>query len=173
MKKTVVFLTGLVLLFAPGCASAKWLTGFSSPSWHLRLHKGAFGSGLNFDSDKEDEYVLEGLHTNPKTGEYSLDKLHIIAQSVPVINARKEYDKEVLLPAKDKEIELQRQIGQNIALGLAVGGETGAKIIDAVLAPVRGASVGVTTPIGGLNVQAGGGLRPTTTQPVEQLNVLE
>lgn len=163
MRLISVLLLVCVLAISSGCASAKWLVGTPNPTVTLSAHKGPLGGGFKFKSDKEDTYHLEGLTHDPSTGAIGLAKLDIKHESVAVIKARQEYDVAVLLPARDKEIELQRQIGQNIALGIAVGGETGKKIIDAVLAPVSGAKVTVDTPIGKGTLETG--KNQPSTQP--------
>jgi len=137
----------LVGCAACGCSAEYW-TGRIEPQTRLTLNP--ISRSIDFFDSRENDVEITGLSAKGTAESFELtaDAIRIINRSAPVIDADSAR-MPAIIEAQRVQVEYQRQIGHNIALGLAAGGEAGARILGTVGAAVAGSNIRLDTPWGG------------------------
>ena len=124
-----------------GCSAAYWANAYP-PVTEVRVHKGIFGLGVSVKNTKDVDIAMEEVAWEDQEG-FSMKKLVFSDKSSPVLDAQTRQQAE-LAKTMQVQVEYQRQIGQNIALGIAAGGEA----LSAVLGSIPNFGASIDTPYG-------------------------
>ena len=121
----------LVLAIAASClaagCSAEYWTGRIKPETWLKFNP--VSRTIEFYDSKENTIRINDLEVNGDTKSMKVASVEVLNLSQPVIDAdaaRMQY----VIEAQRVQIEYQRQIGQNIAMAIAAGGDAAAKFIS-------------------------------------------
>jgi len=132
-----------------GCSAEYWANAYK-PTTTVKVTKGVLGTSVSIKNTK-DVTVDLGEVTWAKDGGLSVEHLKLIDASSPVLDAQTR-QQEALAKTMQVQVDYQRQIGQNIALGIAAGGEA----LSAVLGSVPNFNAYLNTPYGsgGFSIEA-------------------
>jgi hypothetical protein len=120
----------LVMLVLGGCmtgCSAKYWTGRIEPV--TQVSTGLFG--VEFKDTKENDIRIAGLEVDPTTKYLKADEILVANHSAVVIAADSERMAKVTECMK-VQVEYQRQLGMNLAMALAAGGDAASKFLGSL-----------------------------------------
>ncbi len=139
MVRLMIF--SLVIFATMGCNSAQWLTGRLEPITQISVNP--FTKSFVFKDTKNNNVVIRGLEINKSTGAFKVAEVIIENNSSAVIAADSERMQHIIR-AQEVYVDLHRQIGANIAMALAAGGDAAGNFIS----KLPNLSLGIDTPIG-------------------------
>ncbi|MFH1732389.1 MAG: hypothetical protein ABIF82_12170 [Planctomycetota bacterium] len=146
--KMVVTICVMLAALAPltGCSAEYW-TGRIEPQTRLTLNP--VTRSIDFFDSRENDVEITGLSASGDGEQFELkaDTIRIVNRSAPVIDADAARLPQIL-ELQRVQVEYQRQIGQNIALGIAAGGDAVNKVLGTVGQTVQGSTVHLQTPWG-------------------------
>lgn len=116
----------LLLGLFSGCSAEYW-TGRIKPETWLKFNP--VSRTIEFYDSKENTIRINDLEVDGESKSMKVASVEVLNLSQPVIDAdaaRMQY----VIEAQRVQVEYQRQIGQNIAMALAAGGDAASRLIS-------------------------------------------